>query len=198
MHFRTTFLTQMEIWRAIPFNPLTFMSLPVVSRGNFHTADVFSASEKNFFICSESHCMLSVAPWLHNSPSVTCLEFINWQTFVGTNLNFPMYLSRFWLFAETIASKSIQGFTQMLMVCTTCRSTHLHLRPLAEWRTSCVGGGIPGSQQLKREIRKFNQKGFFSSLKNMSQLPGKSGFECLLLTWYNERERPQLFIFKQK
>lgn len=100
MHFRTIFLTQTEIWKVIPFNPLTFMFLFLVNRGNSDTANIFSASEKNSFICSESRWMLSVAPWLHNSPSVTCLEFTtklpidrNWRIFIGVSWNFP-YVSQ--------------------------------------------------------------------------------------------------------
>lgn len=102
---------------------------------------------KNFFICSESHWMLSVALWLHNSWSYSlpriCHKISRKQKLEDLSRcehKFPWFISSYCDHLLIQVSLSPDKILQRLMCCAKIRATHF-LHPLAERGTSSMTGG---------------------------------------------------------
>lgn len=96
MHFRTIFLSQTEMCKAILLHPLTFMSLPQVEQ-EFLQGWYFLCfwGKISLFALSHTGCYLWLCGYAIHDPA-PCLEFAtglsesgSWRTFIGVNTNFP-------------------------------------------------------------------------------------------------------------
>lgn len=103
---------------------------------------------KNFFICSESHWMSSVALWLHNSWSYSLPRIYHriirkqkLEDLYRCEHKFPWFILTYSGHLLNQVSPSPAKILHKQMWCAKLGATHLYLHPLAERGMSSMAGG---------------------------------------------------------